>query len=584
MNPKYYPYFIILLFTLLFLQFPLTNSYPGNCDTYLGLAKLNYYSELISSLFNSSPTPTSDLMDIKYGESVYLLGSPYILLKLIGFNDNVSFYFLMVFLFSFTSISLYKLSSLYIDNKGLCFASSLFFGLSNFTFGHIDDLNIVFYGLLFLSLYNLKRFFETKKLNYFLFLLITSLAQIHSSIYNYFSLLLVLAIFLIVNIRLIFKNLNFYGPRLFLFLLINSLFLYQFLLPRMELKKDSDFVNPWNNKAIANIHSFFSIKDFLRKIPGNIYSPKGDINSASEEFEIYGNILKGGYSEYLNPLKINDPSVIKMPADNTVFYHQLRRSAFLGYFTLVILLLGLIGIKRLKGKYEIVFFLSIGTLFSIGPTFNIGEIPYKTPLFYFYKTFEWISYYRVPTRVFFVALFALSVLYANGIRVLLERIKVPEQYQRATIFGLCLIFMIENIPFPFRKSQLPAYPAHIFQSHEKSKILHIPSQIGYMFFDDSGDYFPYSREFIYMNWSSKHKRPIANGVNSYFSSKRFELQNKIKEIDLKALKQQFGITHIAIHKHLILNKEDEVQVESFLRKKDLSTIFNSSQNLLLKIN
>ncbi|MFZ9000398.1 MAG: hypothetical protein ACO20H_03785 [Bacteriovoracaceae bacterium] len=572
-------YFLIILIFVYFIQLPLTNSLPGNCDTYLGLAKLNFYTNNIASFFSQSSS--SELMGSRFGESVYFIGLPYIILKLLGVNEITSFYFLLVAIYSLTAIALYKLSKLYLKSHILSFCSALFFCFSNFTFGHIDDLHIVFYGLIFYSIYNLKLLHQTGKAKYYTLLLVTSILQIHSSIYNYSVLILSIIIITLIN----YRNINFGKKKTLkaigIFGIIHLIFTLQFIGPRLELKEDKDFYNPWNNKAIANIHSFFSLKDFFKKVPGNIYSPNGDIKNAEEELELHAPLIQKGLSEYINPLSKINKKDIRVPAGNSVYYHQLRRSGFIGYLSLIIILVGLIRIKRLEYNWEILAFLIIGITAASGPTFNIGNIPYKTPLFIFYETFDFLSYFRVPTRIYFMALFSLSILYGFGVSQIMSKLK-KSSILLPLIF--CLIFLIENVPLPLRKSVPPTYPQNLFHKISSGKVLHLPSQIGFMFFDDSKDYFSYSREFIYMNWANFHKLHIANGVNSYFNKPRFELQSAIDQLNIDALKNKYGIKYISIHEHLVIDEIDKTQVNQFKELKELGLIKETQYGKLYKIN
>lgn len=582
----------VLIFTLLFVQFPLNDSFAGNCDTLIGIARFNFYLNKIKSFFfhDYSNFLYPEMFHGKFGETVHLLSLPYIFFRIIGFGDVLSYYFFLVLIFSINSYTLFKLSKFYFTDIRSSFFAAIVFSLSNFTFGHIDDPHIIFFGFAFLALINFHLFLETHKIKYFFYLTLLSIIQINSSAYNYFSLLLLLFCFSTFNWTKMKPKKKFFQKSIALFILVNLIFGISFFFSNIKLLGQKDFYNPWNNRAISNLHSFISLGDFFKKLPGNIYKKEGDVQNVEEESGNWNAYYLNGYQSYIYPFPKDTKFKFKVPPKSRITYHQLRRSGFLGFSTLLLLLIGILNIRRLKGKGEILSLFFIGLLFSFGPLILINNTIIKTPLFPFYEYFDFIGYFRVPTRIFFLSLFSIALLCGHGLNNVLSLKKLSLGFKNILMIGIISIFLLENCPTSFKKYRHQPTPLNLFSvipKDSKDTILHLPSEIGLLFSDDTGDFFNYSREFIYMNWHNYHKKKILNGASSYYSKTRALDQNYIDKIpqenSLKYLSQKRGVKYIAIHPHLILNPREKLLIEKLKKSPFVKVINSYKENILLKL-
>jgi len=543
-----------LFFFILFIPFPLTNTLPGNCDTWLAIALSNRYLENIFSFLRdenqfSSLYPTLNIHS--FGESSPGLGLLFIIGKLIFQHDLWSYFFFILVQFFLTSYALYKLTSLFVKNRIACFFAGLSFCTTNFTFANIDDTLIIFYFFPLLSLY----FFHTcvlfKKKSHILYSFFCFGLIPYFSFYLFFF----QSIILFLHLFIYWKHLKFMKKDF----LIGSLFVSSFIsLPIILFYVinflDAPFVNPYNIKKVIESSSLH-LEDFTKSLPQNFF------------------FSKNGLSELSTP-----------------YWSELRRHAFIG---LTLPLMALLGFFKINNKTLKKVFLCLGFLgliFSLGPHIIFKDVKFYSPIKFFYDTVPLLSFLRIPLRAFFLTLLSLSFFSAFGLEYLLKKMN---HFKRGYLLAIIIfgLFLIENIPLTLKKyptfslEKIPSYYQDILRKYRPFAVLNLPSYIRFDFLDSKKDFYSFNREILYMNWQTKFPHHIPNGVNGYVPKSRMELQHIIMELpsenSLRSLSRK-GIHYLLLHKDLFLNKLEQ-SFFNFTPSKSLELIEESSKHKLFRI-
>ena len=120
-------YFVFFFF--LFLQFPLSKSLPGNCDSWLAVALSNTYLKNILSFSERVRfmDPFSHKNIFMYGESSPGLGLLFILCKMLVWNDLWSYFLFLVVQLTLTSFSFLLFANIFVKHRWSSFLGGLFF-------------------------------------------------------------------------------------------------------------------------------------------------------------------------------------------------------------------------------------------------------------------------------------------------------------------------------------------------------------------------------------------------------------------------------------------------------------------------
>ncbi|HET9228607.1 MAG TPA: hypothetical protein VFR31_18155, partial [Thermoanaerobaculia bacterium] len=155
-----------------------------------------------------------------------------------------------------------------------------------------------------------------------------------------------------------------------------------------------------------------------------------------------------------------------------------------------------------------------------------------------------LSGMRVPAR--FAAFVSLAVVFlaARGMDQLLERRK------KVLVGALALILFAELIPKPVRWARLereedfPEVYSWIAQAGEVKAILELPVR-------------PNNTEAIYMYYSTRHWKPIANGFSGYLPESHRRITSRMRFLPDEQgldLLSEMGITHLVVHARALKRK------------------------------
>lgn len=515
-----------IFFLLLFLQFPLNDALPGNCDSLAVISLSNDYINRIGSFF-SGETPTvflyPEMHAYKFGESSIGGASLFIFFRLIGFNNIWSYYFFISSIFIFTAFSIFLLSRSYTKNSLAAFFSGLAFTCSSFTFANIDDSVVFFFAIPALSLLFLKRFLEGKSNYNILAAAILGGIQIYFNLYVFFYQTIFILIVMLFHFKRhrSFPQARWLSASMLIYLLLPIPFV-QFYLHTLNNKQ---FYDIWMDLGM-NDWATLEWKDFFKVTENNL---------------LYSKVL--GWKNTLT------------------YWLDARKCAFLGF---VLPLFAILGMRKAKKwRAEIITAAIIGLILCIGV--NVGK-SYHPKIVGLNGLLDWaipsFKYMRVPFRSYFLFIFSLSLLAAyslNDLQVWLQS-KFNKLASKLIVLSIFALFIIESIPVPLRQFELgkhleaPTAYAQFFQD-KKEVVLDLPTSIWPG--DTSAILHEYNRELIYMTWQTQHSNDAVTGLNGYYPLSRIKLQSIISDLPSRSAfdkLKEYDVTYIVFHKQMVIKQ------------------------------
>ena len=553
----------IVFFLILFAQFPLKGDLPGNTDTWAALAFSNNYFNILESFFTGEDLGVF-MYPVKnphiYGESAVGSASIFLICKGLGFDDILASYFVLVMMFALTAFVCFLLTKLYVNNNYAAIFSGFCFTCSNYTLGNIDDIFIVFFGVILLCFYFLKKYFIERRTCYLYIAAVIGGLQTYFSAYLFLFLCVGGGILLIFNWKLFLEKvstLKHLVLALFVFVTIAFPFFYTYL----SHQKTTDFYDPYNPTVMAQMHSL-NPADFARVLPNNLlypHIPKTSMNLRGD----LEKFMTLGVSSLPTPIRLDDISLHgRIPIDEPIYYVSSRVSASLGVFIVLLAVLGIV--SGFRNKNEIIMIGIVGLCLSLGPGIIIFDRFFPGPAYPIYKYFSASGLFRMPLRAFFLTLLCVSVCAANGLMYIIRKMRSGSFRHPAVITCLAIaVFFVENIPFPLPsfKAMDYAYPPseylEFFKKDDVNVVLNLPSNPGIALAGDYKDLHSWARECIYMNWQTYHKKNILNGLNGYFPRSRLEVQKLIQQLPEKNVVEKFvhkyDLDFIIFHKNLVIS-------------------------------
>jgi hypothetical protein len=596
---------ILLFFLLLFIQFPLNDSFPGNTDTYAAISFSNQYILKLKSFFSGAD----------YGQSLYpfknifssgetAIGTSlfFIMFKCLGLNDLMSYYFFISLLFSLSAYSASSFFSNFFVSKRIHFLLGLSFCTTNFIFGNIDSPHTIFFFFFFLSIHHCYGYINEKKKKRLFFSTVFCSLQAYFSIYVFLMTATTLFIILVSHLKdfspLFKKERKFLVGNMALLAFLLFPFFNQYILKGLK----QDVTNPWNYKPISELHSF-NPEDLLRKLPGNLYNWKGDIPIVEEGLEELKLYKKYGFEEYSGEfIKKDHPLIPKdskfhfnilaltSPLDkdsNKLNFPFLRRCGFLGVTLYICSFFGIfVSGKRLR---IFSFFLIFSGLFlSFGPLIKVSNVVFPNFLYPLYQNIELMSYVRIPSRFFLLYQLGLFLFAGKFFEFLLIK-KGKLDLPKIIVPFLFFFIVLENIPFSFLKFKNfmnpPKSYGEFFKDKKDSIVLNLPSNLGLYFFGENENFFSYSRESIYMNWQTYLENNIVNGTHGYIPKTRLNLQTMINKIhqekEVDRLKKNFNVNYIVFFKKMILSESESLILEKSLKPNSKMTLSFENDELAI---
>lgn len=578
-----------LLWALVFLTLILmgtAHGLLGNTDSMLAVAFGNIeLNKLKSLLFGGDPGnslyPTGPLF---WGESSLLLGAFFGLFKVLSHNDFISYSLLLSMIIAGNMASSLLLFRALTDSAFAAMTGSALFSLSPFLLcANIDSLHTICFSPSFLAFY----FYlaspahdQTVARNYGRAASSGALwgLQIYASAYAWAISLLMFPLALWSRPR----RLDLKAP-LVPFLGSALLVGLPFWCLHLRTMSSKNFFNPYNSASVVAAHSVY-LGDFLRPAQNTVfYDRNRDIAVTPEEMDIMR--LMPPFFRAPRPIS---PGIslgeFGYPEPRKILFNHSRKAVWPGVFFPAIVALATTALWRAQ-KIRLArmcwAFCLLGLMIALGPI--VAVYHHKaiwSPTVLAYEHFPILDYFRIPSRMYMLCIFSLSLLAALGAD------QLTNMRMKSFLTILLVLYAIENAPWKPRIYHTPLAPsreivelARRLPLAPNESFLDFPSDLGLGFLNDWRDLFQWSREALYMNWQTYHKRNIPNGVQGYLTKPRMELNDITRDINnssrLAQLRREFGTRYIFVHKGLFLFDYEHGEYERMLHNPALKTVYDS---------
>ncbi len=569
-----------VFFGALFLQFPLKNSLPGNCDSWLLISLSNQYLLKIDELvtgerYGRAMYPIENLH--AYGESTPGCCAMFLLLKLFGLSDLWTYYLYLTAIFALTAFAVYRFATLFMPGRAGPIFAGFAFTCSNMAFAHIDDSIIYFYALPLTAAYLLVRHLRERRGRYLWAAAAVGGLEVYFSLYVFIYQTLLLAAILLYqrlkkeplpSLREAAAALALYGG-----LAIPYFLFYLFVVTRLHV------IDPFGLLYTARMTSLMPF-DFIAALPEN---------------PIYGGL-------------------VDLPQN----WGFVRHRNLIG---LLVTALGVYGLLRWNRDRRLFLLIAaFGFVFALGPNLMYhpqAEFLPPAPLYPFYTWIPVLSYMRVTNRAYFLVLLALSLCAGLSLdRLVRLLIGKKRAAAYAVIAAVFIVHGVENIPIPFkawpvaRYIELPDdYARFVATTAPNEVFMDLPSHFNMqvenwdpavfddplrfirrepgqprlevseisMFTSSWDNLFQYNRELIYMQWQSLHRRSTVSGLNGYFPTPRmlyYQHGERLPEPEAVGWLARRGVTAIVYHKGMEL-KKDRVGLSMLEGSPLLEKVFDS---------
>jgi hypothetical protein len=615
----------LVFFLILFAQFPLRGTLPGNTDTWLvGIAIPNTIRSQIGAWLAGGAPPGQWLFPaahpLLHGETALGTGLLFALMRTLMPGDVVAYYLFISLIFAGSSWGLFLLARDYLgDARAACLAG-FGFGVANYTLANIDSPHTSFWGLAFVALLLLRRYLAGAPSRFLYCGAALGGLQVWFSAYVFLFASLWALLLVLLGIRHLSRRPGVVRP-LAVAAAIHVLISAPFFITYLGAMDDAGFVKPVDHPLFAASCSL-GPADLVRALPGNLIYPEGppltgrDIGALRREFARLGR----------DPGLFDDPDTRMImgpgsPVSLEAHWPSVRRRAHIGLGLYALAIAGLIGCWRAgagaiapgagSGRstaLELGLVGALGLVLALGPVVMLWGRAYPTLLFPLYDHFSAVRLFRVPVRAFALTVASVSIAAGYGWLCLLrqwERVPRPRLRPIAWLAIALLVVGVENIPFP-----MPAFAAAPYAAPSPDYvdflsglarsgpgretapaaeripvILDLPSAIGYGG-ALVGDLFPQNRELIYMNWQTYHRQNIVNGLNGYLPRSRVEMQKAIDALPdpaALAMLRRLGVRYLALHPNLALDGAELRMLAAVRRAPSVRLVYAARGLVVLRL-
>lgn len=234
-------------------------------------------------------------------------------------------------------------------------------------------------------------------------------------------------------------------------------------------------------------------------------------------FSLIGHFESGGSTsrpiEELEKLSLDVVNYVKFPKfsffQNTIFPDEpgvgLNKSAYIGFGSLFLMIIGLIRIK----KADTLFWVITGLVFffiSLGPVLKFdGELTGIPLPYILISEFPLITIFRAIGRAEILVFLAISILAAMGLSYILSKNNISNTRKTIIYFSITgfIVFELLLIPFPTQTLQVPEIYYEIANDPNFFVVMEIP-------LGGNGD-LKLAGDSMYKYFQTVHEKPILNG-------------------------------------------------------------------------
>lgn len=541
---KYPLLFYSVYFLLVFVQYPINNSLPGHSDTMYNLAVFNDYINRLSSLFISENIGRSyypELFFQSFSELYIGQALIYIPFKILGLNDIWSYYYFISLIYALNAWAAYDFFQFIKFEKITSLLGGFLFSTNAFFLGQIEFLNGITYFFFFWALKNFIKYIHNKQYIYIIKASTLIAIQFYYSTYiTLYFIIICIGIFLakIIKDRKYTLNFKLYLACILLGILIIS--------PILIITYTYGFINKGYSIIQTEDVYYFSLKfrDLITPLPDHNFYKYIRVNHTHDSFRIVNN-------------------------------------GFLGFAFWILFVIGIFKSKK-QQRFLFIVFTSIGLTLCIGPYFYKGPINIPAPMYIYY---EYIGgTLKIASRAFSLVILS-SIIYILSVFDSIETKGIKNIY----IIGFVFIFFLENVPQKFTHNH---YASHLslpssLDDYLKNKtsndvILTLPSSLfsGKSFRNDGMS--EHSREELFLYWQTIHKKNTVNGIASYMSYYRKEVDDNIHQYDWKNLIEKFHVQSFIYLKDYLVDPQETHILEKLLTAQELTKVYEDTSIVIFE--
>lgn len=533
-----------LLFLGIFIQYPLSGSLPGHSDTLLNLSIFNDTLNRISAFIHHEAIGRAYYPELYYEAFTELYWGHiliFIPFKLIHLSDIWAYYFFISIIYILNAYAAFYFFKYFNFSKESSLLGGLLFSANAFAFSQIEFLNGIPYFFFFSALIMYFKYIQSKLFKYLAFSSILIAVEFYFSIY--------ITIYFVV--------------------ICSSIFIVHF----------------FQKKGIL-----ISIQDLIKAIIIGLI-----LISPYIYIMIKYGFLTGGYSiidvNNIEKFSLHLTDLIR-PLPNHQFYkdwfpqndNDSFRMVNYGFLGISFILFSILGLKKINKDFKPIFyiFLFSGIILSVGPYFYNGNFRIPAPLYPLYKNLGFSGALRIPGRAY--SLIIIAAIFS--ILSFLDKMDT-KGIKNITIILFAIVFYFENIPHRFvhneyeKQLTMPTFPkVYLDNLPNDEVILTLPSSLftGKKFRKDGLS--EHSREELYLLWQTQHKKNTVNGIGSYMSFHRKDVDSLIHANKWDALYLNYQISKIVYFKDYVIDNTDINQLEN-LKKSTLFKEIKSTDKIII---
>lgn len=485
----------LVIFAVVFLQFPLQGSLPGKLDTWFYLNAFRSIGNYLQAWLTGVPVGTALYPEAalylfgnySFGQSVF-----YLPFQWLGMNDIWAYYCFAVCLFALNAWSVMALAGVWIKSRPAAFAAGLIFASTNFMFGNLDNPDAIFLAPGIAAVWALWKWSETRNPAFVLLAGLLGGAEVYFSSYAFLFTAVLMAVTLVFTARqwaswrMVATGLA--GFAMFLLVIWPYCDMYIFT------DRLSSGYNPAHSIKVADAVSL-TWEDLFTPLPDNLF--------------------------YAYRAKQEDNWIFK------------AKSAFTGF---LIPLLGIIGWAFIRRRGWFIAAFVVFVLLAIGP--YVGQNDHKAPLYFLYEHFHIHNLFRISIRAYF---FAILVLVVPAV-FLAHRWSQRTPWPRLVFAGFVVLMLAENVPLKLRtynSAELMQLSRELPDFDNGAVLLNLPSSFysghipgfRYPCEESKVNYeFEFLREYQYVYQQTVHEANTVNGFPGFIPHTRMRNQRWIQDV------------------------------------------------------
>lgn len=514
----------LLFFLLLFLQFPVSGSLPGDVDTWFYVSWFNDALQRLAHFISG----TTDYYYLYPDVGAYLQSEPsfgsvamYGIIKLFLHSDLWAYYFFIVLVFTTNAWATYWLGRKLELNLWAAVLAAMIMSACNFSFALMDNQNAIVFAPMILAFAQIVQFLNTGRQKHLYLLALWGGLQIFFSSYIFIYTVTIAIIWMLWNWRIWLNKEHMLAvlKGALLAVVIISPYIYFYILSN-NLHEPQDLTIKLKSLEYLSLEP----RHFIQPLKNNL---------------IYGRL-----------------------AEDKNYYGFTFNAASIGLLAYVLAILGLL--YKPKYRWPLVITWLVGFFVAIGPYIYWGDSKIPMPLYFVTLVAQKLILVNHTARFYAICVLIVGLLAGYGLMWLNQRLKVKPVW---LFVGVLVVFLLENVPVPFEKFDSARYmkpePDYTqwMGTVSGDVVLNLPSGPA---LDNLKEYAAFGkREYIYCYWQLPFDVNVTNGFGRPTQDlKRFRhwAARIDRDDDIDSLLNAVPIDWIAYHPNMLMEGvEDDIR-------------------------